>query len=121
LFLPGLLIGSGCSGRKSAAAQPHPPAASHNHPDTTARADPKLIVTPDDALVGKVALVNVDGRFAVLTFPVGHMPAPDQKLNVYRQGLKAGELKVNSERVDMNVLADIVAGDARAGDEVRDR
>lgn len=118
LVLTGLLAISGCSGKKPAA----PKTASAAHSGSPAAAhQPKLIVTPDDALVGKVSLVNTDGRFVVLTFPIGRMPTADQRLNVYRQGLKTGELKVSSDRLDVNVLADIVTGDAKMGDEVRDK
>lgn len=118
LLIPGLLVLSSCSGKKPAASKPAPAARTGS---STAKNDPKLIVTPEDAVVGKVALVNNDGRFVVLTFPIGHMPSADQRLNVYRQGLKTGELKVSSDRLDVNVLADIVTGDAKMGDEVRDK
>ena len=53
-----------------------------------------MIVTPENALVGKVALVNPTGRFVVLNFPLGKMAAVDQHLNLYRRGLKVGEVKV---------------------------
>ena len=118
LLVPGLLAMSGCSGRKSPGAKP--PTASRSGSTTTAQ-NQKVIMRPEDALVGKVTLVNNDGRFVVLTFPLGRMPTADQRLNVYRQGLKTGELKVSGDRLDVNVLADIVAGDAKTGDEVRDK
>ena len=40
---------------------------------------------------------------------------------LYRRGLKAGEIKITGPQLEDNVVADIVAGDAEAGDEVRDR
>jgi hypothetical protein len=79
----------------------------------------KLIMTPDTLLVGKVAKVNVDGRFVVLTFPIGHLPALQQQLNIYRRGLKVGEVRVTGPQLDDNVVGDIAAGDAQPGDEVR--
>ena len=45
----------------------------------------------------------------------------EQRLNLYRNGLKAGEIKVTGPQLDENVVADIVAGDAQLGDEARDR
>ena len=117
LLLLGLLVMPGCSGKHAASKTP---SAARKGASSGTNADSKLIVTPDDALVGKVALVNADGRFVVLTFPVGRMPAAEQRLSVYRRGLKTGELKVSNDRLDVNVLADIVAGDIRSGDEVRD-
>ena len=83
--------------------------------------EPKLIVTPENALVGKVATVNSAARFVVLSFPVGRLPAIEQRLNVSRRGLKVGEVKITGPQQDENIVADIVAGDAETGDEVRDR
>src|SRR6266705_621009 len=72
-----------------------------------ASAPQKLIVTPDDSLVGKVAMVNQGFRFVVLNFPVGHLPAPEQHLNLYRRGIKVGEVKVTHQQYDDNVVADL--------------
>jgi len=72
-------------------------------------------------LVGKVVRFNSEGRFVVLNFPIGHLPGVDQRLNVYRQGLKVGEVKVTGPQRDDNTVADIVAGEAQVGDEVRDK
>src|SRR5579863_5015010 len=60
----------------------------------------KLIITPETALVGKVVRVNETARFAVLNFPVGNLPQPQQMMNVYRRGLKVGEVKVTALRQD---------------------
>ena len=54
-------------------------------------------------------------------FAVGQMPMLEQKLNVYRGGLKTGEVRITGPQRDDNIVADIVVGDAAAGDEVRDR
>ena len=78
-----------------------------------------VIITPDNLLVGKIAKVNLEGRFVVLTFPIGHLPAMEQRLSVYHQGLKTGEVKVTGPQLDDNVVGDLVAGDAQPGDEVR--
>ena len=48
------------------------------------------------------------------------MPAVDQRLNVYRHGLKVGEVQVGARQMDDNIVADIVAGEAEKGDVVRD-
>jgi hypothetical protein len=78
-----------------------------------------LIVTPENALAGKVALVNSVGRFVVLNFPLGKMAAADQRMNLYRRGLKVGEVKVTGPAREDNIVADLVAGDAEVGDEAR--
>ena len=79
-----------------------------------------LIVTPGQTIHGRVASVNAGGRFVVLTFPLGTMPALEKRLNVYREGLKVGELKVTGPQLDINIDADITAGECRVGDEVRE-
>ena len=76
-------------------------------------------MTPETVLIGKVARANQEGRFVVMTFPVGHLPVLNQRLSVYRQGLKVGEVRVTGPQLDDNVVGDIGAGEALSGDEVR--
>ena len=65
--------------------------------------------------------MNTAGRFVVLNFPVGHLPAVEQHLNLYRRGSKVGEVKVTGPQNDDNVVADLLAGDSEIGDQVRDK
>ena len=55
----------------------------------------------------------------VLSFPIGAVPAVDSRLNVYRGGLKVGELKVTPPQQNNFTAADIIAGECQIGDEVR--
>ena len=87
----------------------------------TNAAGKQVIVTPETGLSGKVVKVNSGGRFVVLNFPVGHLPAMDQRLNIYHQGLKTGEVKVSGPQLEDNVVGDLVSGNAELGDEVRDQ
>ena len=114
---------SGCAHKNDAtAANPAAPGAAAVQPAKPAQTNrPSMIVTPDDALVGKVVRVDPEGHFVVLNFPIGRLPRLDQKLNVYRLGLKVGVLKVGGPQRDDNIVADLDAGEARIGDEVRDR
>ena len=77
------------------------------------------IVTPGGALPGKVVSVNPNGRFAVLRFSLGEMPALQQKMGVFRAGLKVGEIRISGPQRDTHTVADVTAGDCRVGDEVR--
>jgi len=78
-------------------------------------------VTPALSTVyGRVAHVNAADRFVVLTYPIGRVPPINKRLSVYREGMKVGELKVTGPQQDPNTVADITAGEAHAGDEVRD-
>ncbi len=100
------------------AAESAPPAAA-GAPATAAA--PELLVTPDNSLEGRVVSVNDAGRFVVLKFPVGRIPAMDSTLYVHRQGAKVGELKVTGPQKDDHIVADIRTGDCRVADVVRDR
>ena len=79
------------------------------------------IVTPESGLTGKVMVYNARGRFVVLSFPFGRLPALDTPLFVYRNGLKSGEVKITGPQRDNNIVADLVTGEAQPGDEVRDK
>ena len=79
------------------------------------------ILTPESGLAGKVMRVNQGGRFVVLNFPIGHLPSIEQRMNVYRLGLKTGEIKITGPQYDDNIVGDVIAGDVQPGDEVLDR
>jgi len=102
----------------------NPPAGTHAKTSTASQSavtPSGLVVTPSSGLVGKVVKYNDAGRFVVLEFPVGHLPALEQRLFVYRGGLKVGELKVSGPQRDDHIVADLATGEAQAGDEVQDK
>lgn len=117
----GALAVSGCGGNKAAGANKDAVAGNSASGAKTGPNGTKLLIQPAAGISGTVSRVNVNSRFAVLTFPVGQMPAINQRLYVYRQGLMVGELKVSGPRQDDSIVADIVAGGADVNDEVRDR
>ena len=82
-------------------------------------ADEGIIVTPGGTLPGTVVSVNPAARFAVLRFAPGQLPPLEQRMSVYRQGLKVAELKISGPQRDIHTVADVLAGECRAGDEVR--
>lgn len=109
------LSGEGAS--QNAVARPSLP------PPVPAAGEPpaKAIVTPETTLYGAVASVNKEAGFVVLNFPVGHMPAVGQQMNLYRRGMRVGEVKITGPQLDDDIDADVLTGDAAAGDEVRDK
>lgn len=113
-MLLGVLVVSGCARDKSTRAQ----VASVSGQSTTAT-NATLIVTPEEGLNGKVTWVNANLRFVVITFPVGQMPVIDRRLNVYRHGLKVGEVRISGPQSDDSIVADIMAGEATTGDAIR--
>jgi hypothetical protein len=122
MVLLGLAAGTGCAHKEYGALHqpfnPLPPATSAPVPGFS---NQQVIVTPETGLAGKVVKVNSGGRFVVLNFPVGHLPTIDQRLNVYHQGLKAGEVKISGPQLEDNVVGDLISGSAQVGDEVRDQ
>ena len=78
------------------------------------------IVVPDESLTAKVLTVNTVGQFVVLNFPEGRMPKLQQHLFLYREGLRVAEVKVVGPQQETSIVADIVTGEARVGDTVRD-
>lgn len=96
---------------------PRKPAASAK----SAPAGSQTIVTPDVSLVAKVISFNPVGRFVVLNFPSGQLPKLQQTLFLYRAGLKTAEVRITGPQSDNNIVADVVSGEAQAGDTVRDQ
>ena len=77
------------------------------------------IVTPSNDAVGKVVSVNQKARYAVLSYAIGAIPAVDSRVYAYRNGLKVGELRVSGPQRENNTIADVLAGECQAGDDVR--
>ena len=121
MLLLGVFAVAGCFGKKPSEPVFPPISDATSPPGSTSGPNHKLIVTLENTLVGKVAMVNLSARFVVLNFPIGHMPAIEQHLNLWRHGLKVGEVKVTGPQQDDNIVADLVSGDAELGDDVRDR
>jgi hypothetical protein len=61
------------------------------------------------------------GRFVVLSVSRRPDAGNGSELFLYRGGLKVGEVKITGPQRDNNIVADLVTGDAQAGDEVRDQ
>ena len=114
----------GCGGPKPQVSAPQPakvgPATPVAEPAKVEVKDPGLIVTPDVSLQGKVALVNAKARYVIISYPIGRLPAIDDVLSVYRNGLKVGEIKISGPKRDFNIAGNITKGECVVGDEVRE-
>jgi hypothetical protein len=117
------LVIAGCARKPAPAPQPAgaPRTGAAPAPAKAGTTNQALTVTPEVALVGRVAMVNASGRFVVLTFPVGRMVPVEQRLNLYRHGQKVGEVKITGPRREDNIVADLGAGEADVGDEARNQ
>ena len=120
LLLVAALV-NGCAVFHHSNAEPAQAAPANAPASATPTAALNPIITPDNSLTAKVAAYNSAGRFVVLMFPVGPMPAKDQTLFLYHDGLKTGEVKITGPQRDNDVVADLIAGTAQVGDEVREQ
>jgi hypothetical protein len=122
ILLTGLILGalviSGCAHKS-----PNRPIGNFENalPGNNSTNRQNLTITQEFVLVGKIVTANPTGRFVIVTFPLGRMPANGQRFSVYRQSLKVGEIRITGPQRDDNVVADIAAGDATVGDEVREK
>ena len=119
-FLFVVIVGTaGCAARKEGhGTSAQPPAATAGK--STPQKPAAVIVTPATGNRGRITSVNLTSRHVVVSYPIGvPLPLVEQRLFVYRAGLKVAELKVSKERIDVNLIADITSGECRADDEVR--
>jgi len=121
LLTSALLVG--CKHPKSssapAAAAKTPSEKKTSKASTPRDASAPAKVTPINEPAGKVESVNQGLRFVVIDFGPSPVPRTEQRLGIYRDGQKVGEVKISSEARNSIVAADITAGEAKAGDEVR--
>jgi hypothetical protein len=99
------------------------------HTTTTGSVDPKPVAKPDQIVQqptspfgpapAKITLLNATHNFVVVDFSGRVLPAIGTTMPVYRDGLKVGEVRITEPVRGQLATADIVAGEARVGDEVR--
>ena len=94
--------------------------ASHVPSSIITATNESLTINAGTSVIGKISSINAAGRFVVITFAIGKMPSNGQVLNVYRGTLKVAEIKITGPQRDTNTVGDIVAGEVKNGDEVRE-
>jgi hypothetical protein len=110
VWLCAVVLGGGCATQKSPAP---------SGPSARAGKSPPAIVAADLRPVGRVAMVNREARFVVLSFPAGPVPQPGERLSVNHGGLKIGEVKITGPQRDYDTVADLTEGEANVGDDAR--
>lgn len=68
---------------------------------------------------GDVASVHPTLGFVVIDFYLAPLPRISQRMAVYRQGMKVGEVKISGPEQNSNIVADVTSGNVSVGDEVR--
>jgi hypothetical protein len=109
-----IMAGAGCAGTRESSDPDMAPW------ETVPQGQSGLILTPGTSLLGRVVWVNGPARFAVLRFPIGRVPEAGRRMAVYRLGLKIGEVRISGPQTEDNIVADIIAGEAGMGDDIRE-
>ena len=78
------------------------------------------IVKVVDRSTGRVATVSTQALFVVVDFGFNPLPRPEQRLTVFRTNQPVGTLRMTGAPNGSFMAADIMSGEARPGDEVRD-
>ena len=123
LFFALLLAGCAMSKPDATASAAQAKTARSSKPAAVGRGqkvDSRPEVTLDEAVLGRVVSVNPALRFLVMDFPVRKLPVLEQRLNVYRNGQKVGEVKVTGPGRETTIAGDIIVGEVQVGDEVRE-
>ncbi len=99
------------------------------HTTTTGSVDPQPVAKPDQIVQqptspfgpspAKITLFNATHNFVVVDFSSRVLPPIGTTMPVYRKGLKVGEVRITEPVRGQLATADVVAGEARVGDEVR--
>ena len=79
------------------------------------------IVTVVEGSIGKVAVVNTQAMFVVVDFGFNPLPRPEQRLTVFRTNQAVGTVRMTGAPNGSLMAGDIMSGEARTGDEVRDK
>ena len=69
-------------------------------------------------LIGRIAMVNEESRFVLITCDAWRPPQEGTALKAMRSDTETGVLNVNAERRGAYVTADIVTGTPARGDQV---
>jgi hypothetical protein len=95
----------------------HPKTPANTPPPSDKKKPQGTYITPALGPVGRVELVNAEGRFVVLSFLPGHVPPPGQSWRIQHLGLTIGRVKITGPQRAIDTVADIVQGQAHVGDE----
>src|SRR5437868_5567775 len=77
-----------------------PPKRAANSTVSNAASPTNSVTTAATSPSGKIVRVNLTARFVVINYPLTTIPPLGQTLNVYRNGLKVGEVKITGPQQD---------------------
>jgi hypothetical protein len=80
---------------------------------------PAPTIRPLGGATGRITSVNESLRFVVVDYSLNAIPEFGRRVPVFRGDQAVGELKITGPIRDAHVIADIVSGEPRPGDEAR--
>jgi len=98
---------------------PKPPGARQSVSKPSEPAPRYPSVTPVDVAFAKVVVVRPTLRFVVLDFSLQPLPRIHQRLSLFRQDQKVGEVTVTGPARGSTIVADLLSGEAQVGDDAR--
>lgn len=107
-----VLLLNGCISRKEK-ADSTPPVFTIKSGNTN------VVMTPATSPVGRIVRINKEGNFAVISFPIGQLPANGTVFGVYHAGMKSGQIKISGPAQETFTIGDFIAGSGQEGDELR--
>lgn len=105
-FMTGCL---GLGAKKETAPKPKIVGFAHANTSDGTKREPRL--------VGRVEMVNEEGKFVLVHCDAWMAPPAGTALKCMRGGVETGVVNVNAERRGANVTADIVTGKPERGDQ----
>ena len=120
-YLLGVLLAAACSSTRPRLGESDNGSGgmSRSNAGPSEAENPQVI--PIDEPNGKVVASNTVSRFVVIDFYLSPLPRIGERMNVYRDGFKVGEVKITGPEQFSNIAADLTAGEARTGDEIRSK
>lgn len=126
-----LALGTACSPGKESPASPRPAAVTPDgvvpeepvapRPGGLPGPDPRYpVLTPITPVQGRVVFLNEKLRFVLVDFTFHQLPQTGQRLGLYRGTTRIGEVRVSGPARGQTTVADVMSGEARVGDQVRE-
>ncbi len=126
LLLSAVLLGSSC------AREPRSPAGFTGTPVAPTREtvtptggrqvdeNPFPQIIPVIPVQGRVVFLNPRLRFVIVDFAFHRLPLLEQRLGVFRDGRRVGEVRISGPADGTTIVADVMSGEAAVGDLVRE-
>lgn len=131
VILGALALGTACSPLQESPASPRraavtPGGLATEKPAASRSAGPPApeprypVLTPITPVQGRVVFLNEKLRFVIVDFTFHQLPQTGQQLGLYRGTTRIGQVRISGPFRGQTTVADVMSGEARVGDQVRE-